>query len=492
MRTVFLANVGNRDIVFNVGKADSPFYLSFDKNEEGEGVRRSLGCAEGTRAIAGYLRSHLDAYVDRLKLPILTTALHMVLRQVKALDQVLLFGTDQPEEVGEHRLWDTIESAHLIRELLSYQFEGQLGDIGIVPVTINPSVHDLAYIFVGEALTKNLPPTGLWKVFASIKGGIPALNAALLHHVLDLYGAQAILIEVSEPKREDRLVGREGEARIVSSWSFRKSALLRVVRELLDRYDYSGVEQFLVAEGVHHPEIVALLQHAQARLNLDFDGAARALEDLGSGKPHQWKISAQEAWGRQRLAELAWTAQILLDRKDFVGFVTRVASLCETCRRQVVKLVSGIQIDKGHLTQAEARRCSQELPKFLEAKRSSKIDGGWRADRDLFNALIQWGSQQESNIVIVEAVREVQELIGRLGALERIRHEALHLVRGVSAVDIEKALPSCQKRFPELTHQLLDTMARLERMTSVATHFVGEIYGDLNQAILQRLQQVSM
>jgi len=489
MTTVFVANIGTRDIVLNVGDPSRPCYFSFDKGEEGEAVRQFLGCGEGTRAIARHLRRQLAQYADRLKLPILAPALRLALGQVGSLERVVLFATDQGEAAGEHRLWDTIESASLLQQLLPQAFRGRITHIDIIPVSVNPSAHDLAYTFVGEALTRRLPASPVTQVFASIKGGIPALNAALRTHVLDLYGARAALIETHEPSRLDRLDGKEGEARIVSSWPFRKNALLRVVRALLDRYDYSGVQQLLAAEGVNHPKVVALLQHAQSRFNLDFDGAAEALKTYGSGTPHQWKISAREAWGRQRLGELAWTAQILLERKDFVGFVTRVASLCETGRRHVVWHLTRLKLDKGHLTQDEARKHDKQLPVFLDGKGLLKVGGGWKADRELFNALIQWGKQKQQPEV-VKAVEEVQQLIGKLGPLEQLRHEALHLIRGISAADIEKAFSKCEARFPDISRQLLEAMATVERMTTGATHFVPEIYQDLNQAILEELEKV--
>ena len=493
---VFIANIGNRDIALNVGDDANPWYVYFDKGEDGKYVRQFLSLPDdaGARAMAEHVRQNIGRYADLLKFPLLIPPLDYALSQVDSLDLVLLFATDQSKSVKAHWPWDTIESAYILGERLplNANFQNKISRIEIIPVA-DPSSHDLAYNFIGEVLNQYVPLSQVKRLFATISGGIPALNSAFRAQAIDMYGALATLIQADEPSSQERASGVESPLNIVDTWPFRKTAILRVVHTLLERYDYSGVQQVLAREKVSCPQIDAFLQHANARFNLNFEGAATALQHFGSGKPAQWKISTTDPWRRQRLAELAWTAQVLFERRDFVGFVTRIASLCETTRRQLVWLVVGLKIEEGHLSQSKVGRCSLNLCGFLKGKNLKEVSNGiWKVDRALFNAIIRWGEQQGQNTAQATAVKAVRGLIAQLGKLEKFRNEAVHLIKGTSKSDVEQAFPQFEQRFPSFRDDLIKAMETVERVMTKPTHFVEpeQIYKDINKEILEELEKV--
>src|SRR5437870_2253096 len=98
---VFVANVGDRDIMLNVGDDINPMYYSFDKGGHGKELKAHLGCDEGTRAISSHIRKNRDKFSNHLIFPILGRALEFSLTKVSKLDRVLLFATDQPEMSNE-------------------------------------------------------------------------------------------------------------------------------------------------------------------------------------------------------------------------------------------------------------------------------------------------------------------------------------------------------------------------------------------------------
>lgn len=495
---VFVGNVGNRDVVLNIGTSESPFYVSLDKGEEGLAAGKFLNCpGEGTRALAKYIRERLTELEWRLLFPILSPALAEALGVEGTLDMVLLLASDQPEGAGPHRLWDTIESAGILQDCLPRRFPERISRPTVVRAEFNPSLHDEAFTFVGEVLQRLVPPVRVNHVFASVKGGIPAMNAALRQQTVALYGPKVSIIEVEEPpSREDRLAGRTGAARIPSTWPFRRGTILRLAATLLSRYDYEGLRVLLEAEGVKDGEIEALLRHAHSRLNLDFDDAVENLRRFGAGRPHQWRISAGAAWSRQRLLDVQKSAAVCLARLDFIGFLARVATFCENCRRQLVYMATGLRIeaclfpssirDENLLADLRARKRLSVL------KTSGDREPPWKADRALFNAILDyWVTRRAVGSDAGRRIQAIHEELSRLRKLEDLRHAVLHQMKGVSRTDIEAKLPDPMRAFSEITTSILDAIESVERIVGTTSHVVKTIYDEINGEVLDRLEAYS-
>lgn len=485
--TVLVANVGTRDLALDIGDRERPWRVTLDNRQDGEWARQFLGSGAGTRAMATALRERFEELAERLALPILGPSLDLALEKLGALDCVLLFATDQPADAGSHRDWDTIESARLIEALLPRHYGERVGSVEIVPVRFNPSEHERMYEFVGGVLRQRCPPEEISTLFACIKGGVPAANAALRTHAVNLYGVRAWLVETEEPPAEARSEGTVGQARLVDTWPFRRDTIARLVRVLIRRYDYEGVRHLLEAEGVRHASLEAYLRHAQARLNLDFDGAAEALAGLEDGWTSAWKRSAQDAHGSARLAELAAAARIFLDRGDFVGFLARVASFCEACRRRLVEATTGLRLGQVlDLSAVPDNTRRLELAKALGKRKDVKRVPGppdrWFVSRDLFNVVLQWADIDDATR---ESVKQVQAWLGRLGPLEQLRHDTLHEEQGISWSDLKQRMRNPQSAFAEVAGQVVGALASLGAAGGDGPAGPSNVYDAINAAILE-------
>lgn len=487
---IFLANVGNRDIALDIGD----LFLTFSKGDDGASLARKFKCQVGTRNLALYVQKNINKYRDALRLPILGPALQAALEHARRIDLLVLFATDQPLSAEPHREWDTIESAELINLLLPDLFRDQVGSVVIERVEFNPSEHDRAYNFIGSVLDKKIPREADI-VFASIKGGIPAMNAALRERVVQRFGQRALLVETDEPPEGERWQGQEGKARILSSWPFRRDMILRLLEHMLNRYDYSGALRLLELEGIQASDAKVFLQHALARLNLDFKGAAAHLEGM-IGTPHQWRILAEDAWGLQRLADLACTAQTALEREDYAGFLSRTATFCENCRRLLCWVLTDVKAESGGISFSKVAGTDSALADHLASRELLRFNEKparpvWRADRNFFSAAIEWGvnNKHPSEKSIVDKVRRD---LGRLSGLEQLRHDVEHQMQGVSHDDIETKFSGALHDFAPLTEEILKTIASVQRIAAgINPPAIRRIYDEINETVRNAVLQWS-
>jgi hypothetical protein len=483
---IFLANVGNRDVALDMGG----LFFTFSKGGDGKLLAKELKCGEGTRNLALYVKSNFtfDQQRTSLRFPILSPALREAVRQVGRIDLVLLFATNQPSTTAEyHRIWDTIESARLIESLLPTTFSSQIAHLEIVEVEFNPSEHDQAYEFIGKKLDEKVP-RDVSRVFASIKGGIPAMNAALRERVVQRFGRHTFLIETDEPPESEPWQGQEGKARIVSSWPFRRDGVLRLLDHMLNRHDYSGALRLLKLEGVQAPEAEAFLQHALARINLNFKGAATYLDGM-VGTPLQWKNLAADAWGLQRIADVASTAQNALEREDYASFLSRATTFCENCRRLLCWMLTSIKIEKGRLSFLEIERIDRALANHLRSQnlRCSNQDPffpTWRTVGEFSSAVIEWGVNVKHPNQKLLADKVLQDL-EKLRVLEQLRNELEHHMQGVSYSDIEIEFSNARQIFLPLTEEILKDIASVQRRTKGTNPLpIRRVFKDINDAVL--------
>lgn len=482
-----IANVGNSDVALNIAKQGDPYYCAATKQQDGTDLRETLGCGEGARAIAEHLLGDVDAYCEQLMLPILAPALDLVLEEEDSLDLVVLVGTDQDEAAGEHRLWDTISTAHLIREYLRRTRGQTIGEIEVVACTASPPGAD-AYTFFSDLIDAHVPPTDFRRVYASMNGGIPAMNAALVAQTVHAYGPSAIALAVAEPTEEHRVAGRLGLATRKDTWPTRKQALMRVLRALLDRFDYTGALEFLHAEQIDTPTARAFLEHAAARQNFDFNRAVHALDGFETGTAGQWRASASAERDNsvQRLADVAASAGDLLARRDYVSFVTRATTLCEICRRLLAQRLTGFEFDGRYLTLDAVLGHDRNLKPFLDDRVPRGGDKRWLVDKKLLDALAEWGKRTIPDLD--RHITGVGNRLGDLGGIETLRNETLHRLRGLGKPDIDDALPSSGSTFRAIADEMLAAMRVIERRTEgTRTNPVQDVYQGIAEAVLAEM-----
>lgn len=492
---IFIINLGNRDLTLNIGNETDSLYLPVEAREKGsEALPTHLQCAPGVRFIAEHLLNNLAEYQDQIKFPILYPVLELALKEVSRLDKVILICTDQvqtavkPEDYSR----DTINSGLVLKQILPQVFPAQIGEVIVARLTKDPHLYKEAYEAIDEILNNHCAIDQVTTIFAGISGGIPATNSTLQHHVIELYGVKARLIQMAEPTGAAREQGILGIPTLIDTWLWRKDSILRVLKTLLDRYDYSGALRLLEAEQITDSIIRDYLKHAQARFNLDFQAAHQALKAYSSGKPHQWKLSAQEFWARQRLADLGWIAQILLEKEDFTGFLTRVACLAENALCHLVWHSINIQVEGKTIMYRDIQQYDQELADRL-LNRFGKYN--ILADKQAFNSILDQTDillKKHSSPDKTTKTNEIRAILGQLDKLCLLRNKAIHQIKGVSKADLAQALPNIDSSFKDICQKMIAHLEILEKLAGHYTHYLEpeRLFQNINKEILLRFKEV--
>ena len=504
---IFVANIGNRDIAFNCGTEKDPEFVTFSKqrSQGASEVQKVLGCGPGTRAMVSALSEAFPNYetlLRYLRFPILRPALKQALAdcgQDCELDRIVLFGTDQdPNEVPHHHPWDTITTAKLLKDLLPIDPDLRLGmngtSIEVFPVRSHPHRFESAYRHL-EGVFGRFTGTD-HQIYASVNGGIPALNTALRIRALNSFGPRAHLIETEEPSAEQKRRGAEGGSTIADSWPYRRDALLRIARDLLDTYEYDALLDVLDRELSEEEKkgfrgAQALLRHAAARFNLDFENAAEILRKgvrrqslLNDVAKPFGETAARGPSSLQRLQELSWTARIFFERGDISNLVVRTAMLRETARRQLVYLLTDVEATSSHIPPD----CLDDgLNDVLEDAGVYKgHHGDWSNNNLFLKKCIEWSKKQLTDTETKNAVNNARKHIKNLEPIKNLRDDFIHQSKGVSEEEIERRFESLDE-LTDALQQLLRIMQRLHGNLGQQSKVVADVYTRLNETIIERL-----
>jgi len=463
---IFLANVGNRDLAYNLFDIDASLYVCFEKKcEYWHDIIRELELSgKGTRIATEKININFGQYQDRLIVPIIFPSLEFVLTKVEKIDSLVLLVTDNPKENQQNWIWDTIEAGKIIEKLIraDKNLTNKIKNIKIVKAEAdNPNEYDAAYKFISHKFDTLLQGK-IDNVFTAISGGLPAMNSALRSYTIERFGVKTHLIQKDEPLDDDKESGIHGRAKSIDSWIFRKTLILRLVKTLLERYDYEGVLELLKNESVNDPTINKLCAHGKARFNFDFKRAEGVLSGLKlNSSIENLKNSASNHTDLQRISEIAFIAQILLERGDLIGFLTRTASFRELVINIVQDTLS-FTFSKGHPSFADKlNEITDATKKMPQSEKKRKLNSILKE--------ITWNSN--------------------LHLLCELRNDSLHHGRGIDIYDIEKVFPNCKKDFSRLSSRIIDNLLDLKRLLfkQIQINEPSDIYNDLNQMILQFL-----
>lgn len=505
--SIFVANVGNRDVAFKCGTEEDPDFVTFSKQrrQEASKVQEVLGCEPGTRAMVSAL---WDAFSDdqtllhHLRFPILRPALKRALAdsgEEGGLDRIVLIGTDQDrEEVPHHYPWDTITAAHLLRDLLPLDSDLDLtsdASIEVFPIESHPHRFDAAYRHL-EGIFDRYTGTDAY-IYASVNGGIPALNTALRIRALNSFGPRAHLVETEEPSAEQKQHGEEGDSTIADSWPYRRDALLRIARDLLATYEYDGLLGVLDRELSDEEKkrfrgAQVLLRHAAARFNLDFENAVGILrEGVHEGalsnrvaRPYGETVTCGPS-SHQRLHELSWTARIFFERGDISDLVVRTATLRETARRQLVYLLTGVEATSSHISPDLLDDGLNEILGDAGVYKGGR--GDWSNNNLFLEKCIDWGKEQLEDEETENAVNSARQHIEDLKPIKDLRDNFVHQSEGISEEEIARRFGPLDE-LTDTLQQLLQKMKTLHGKVGNGSTAVTDLYASLNETVIERLR----
>ncbi len=367
-RKILIANVGERDLYYNVGDSNEPRFENFEWGKPGqEAVAKWLGCKEGARYIAGKIWENLrrdPSVADRLRYPILKTALDVVLTDNDFLDELVLVVTDQPGGTYERfRCRDSLYTGEIIKELIQRDYGNRVKRVSIHYYRENPANREQGYAFFGELLPRVAPEAEVGEFHAVLSGGTPALNDGLQEQALRLYKTRCRFYEVLPPGDEESLKGAEkGELQPISAKPFLRDLAIGIIEQLLDRYDYSGALEVL---DMFRPvkfwdqTVEDVLRHAERRLDLDLHEATRVLakHKTQTGSPlSKWYQAVSNPDPLRLLVEVYHVAVARCEHREYADFLWRLRLILESSKEEIYSHLGNTDWREVHSVHAKLGR----------------------------------------------------------------------------------------------------------------------------------------
>ncbi|MEB3289382.1 MAG: hypothetical protein VKI82_05670 [Leptolyngbya sp.] len=221
--------------------------------------------------------------------------------------------------------------------------QGWLTDM---PFSLEPKTVEL--LSVGDDLSHD--PVNLWlAVQAAQQGLVTALAMMAAADRLEINGSSGTpvmksawsilqaagyapssrLWQVRNPKEQ-----RPGQERVFESniQVLRQAFDIKVIKQQLQDYNYTGALTTLRAAGLTTPDLEALLTYGHRRLSLDFGGAKDALKGLSSPLAQPWQRSIETLLQRDAQAlmqEAYFNGVVELKNRQFSDFLVRVSQFLE-------------------------------------------------------------------------------------------------------------------------------------------------------------------
>lgn len=460
MTTFLISNIGTRDIQLDT-RDDLPDDI---KNPRGELLPRLAGA---------YLRQQemVAALMERIAMPMVEKALHYIAPRTMQDLQIVLMATDQPERTPAHfRNNDTIEYAHLMRDLLFQRYQ-RLGlakkQIRVQTTANNPADYDVMYDYYREALPRiaeRIAPED--QVYLLIAGGTPQMNTMLLFVGSEVFGAQACPIYVSPDK--DRAATLDILRQIYAQ------ALRRNLDVLLDAYAYTSAHHLVdqqpgVLEPWQESLLLATLHYAEARRNLNLEAAVTAFDATIQGTRalreavRTLQQDVTDTSEQNKLQETIYLAQIAAETGNWADFLARLHRFSEGCMQLMAE---ELQVEWSKKTRAGFK------------------ESWWNANRALLHDLGLADAESPADPAAENRQREVdrhnlRQIVGRLAAI-RERPEYLAALADLAVVDGPVPLRNdIVHRFSPISHTEVEKKAGdsvdavITRMRSAYQHAFG-------------------
>ncbi len=385
MTILVLCNVGNRDLMLD-GEARPP------RPARGEGRR---------------LLDRYPTVAARLTFPIIEPCLRYIIEQhPDGVDQLVLFGTDQPDPA--YRASDTLHFAALAARRLPTLLGDALKIADWQPVQgINPALYDEAFEKFDELLT-DLSYGKVDVCYVIVTGGIPACNTALLFQGVRHYGDRLRVVYLPQGGEPQEL--RAGQ-QVMDA--FREAAAV----EHLQRLDFANALPRLERLGADRG-LVGMVAYAAQRFAFDFRSAQttllQALKDgnrpvrsfINQRLRHDLDLLLEEGKGLERLMallrELYWNAAITYRHRRYADFLGRVYRFQEAVLRYLVETVFGLPTDLGPKVReanqrlwSEGIRANPRLVAFLETREVEGKPLDWEViGRPTYKALMSYATNE--------------------------------------------------------------------------------------------------
>jgi hypothetical protein len=248
MKSILVATIGTRDLMFQVTNGD--WYNIGDDRMKGDilgeqiEVVSDLALTEKSsfREISQYLWENIEYYGDQVKPVILGKLLE---DKINDLEKVYLVVTDQNETVKE-REKDTLYSG----ELIKYWLNKLNSDLVVNILYIgrndeNPSNFEEMFRWWQQVWKENIEPQPDQPILLCLKGGVGQASEASRISGLSLYGNDIKFYEfIPTPHDNQKGISSDYTGPFLGTnylWDRTRQQAL----QLLERYDYAGLQNLV-------------------------------------------------------------------------------------------------------------------------------------------------------------------------------------------------------------------------------------------------------
>jgi len=307
------------------------------------------------------------------------------------------------------------------------------------------------------------------RVYLSLTGGTPAMNAMLLVVGNEVFGPPTVnLYDSRERKQPFPLgVGRRLAHR----------ALRVVLLTNLRTYQYAAALALLEQEGpllvdAHSTRrvLAALLTYARDRLAFNFADAAQALD---AALPHAtglvkdrllyWQNQVLHPTATDRLRELYFSAEIKRLNYAYAGWLERVFRFQESALRHAA-VSRGVRFrdpNQEHLNLAWLKAQSGLAEYLAQAPQRGGgrgLDPRRSASRPLLRAVLAYLAEAQGD----DRPGRLLALSDRLEELASLRNHWVHRSRGVRRADLEEAFGGSLEEATEILAQIFRLLSGTE------------------------------
>lgn len=471
--TLFITNIGSRDIYFN----DKPL-SEFKKNE-----------IKSTREKTKILLDSFEENKNNISIPILEKNIQKIITNGQNIDHIILIATDQEEEKFQHT--DTLYSAEIAKKLLLNndinnkplnlkhivkQLPSNKKKFEIKLIKYEPQDFDTMNSFYSNLLKKCKFYFGEnTTVYISLVSGTQAMNNALIFSSIENFGINSKLLYASEYDKKAYLLNTP---EIMVNNNYKKE-----IKSLINHYQYYAAKEIALKANFNNKDlIIALLSYSHNRLAYNFQAAENNIDDIIPKITGKDKITLKELQNEiidtednWNLLELIYNAEIKLKNAQYADFLGRIFNFRENIGKLYLNKIN-IPINENDTIKESYLSQNPELETFLNKNFNFKFDKTRPLNWSSCLQIIEFYSDKFNNFI------EIKNNMDTISKLAQLRNHSIiaHKFKGVSKEIIEDIY---QKPIEDIPRKLFDIYCDA---VSLQTKY-NNPFNNINKFILDNL-----
>ena len=434
---ILLLNVGSTDLQVRGINHDTGKLINVSASGR-NAAQAILDRYPETRFVDAYDGKVLEP--DEVGWPLVSKYLKWFRDRGRRLNQVIIFGTDQPETVSR-RSSDTLIGAQVLARLVAERGADVVDAGGVQAAVLDvdgADRHDRC-LERFQALLPKKAHADIDSVHVAVTGGTPGANFGLLLAAIAIWGdrvealsaresASAFPLDVARQLRvafqrqpvADLL--RKGQfataASIVESWGEpRLQPVARAATAMRHWLDLAHDDAFrLVNEGLDDASRAG--SSAADAVLRDLADDLRRRRDISTNPSHQGTV--------QLLVDVYWNGDLCLQQERYVDFVARVALILERAIQSFIEDVVGAHVPNNQEKDPDGVQAFWDAVKASNVQVSSDLEPPRRIDlatyMSMAGSIAKLGDRDRA---VTNAATVINQRTGSLQGLREVRNRSV-------------------------------------------------------------------